>query len=238
MSEFNFSSFSTESAVSTTKPQLKPYDSYKVKYAGSRVEHVNGKKDADKVWDILKIRFEGEKGYYEESVFFLNEEDKKRPTFKNKEGHDYERPSRFENTMTLLIQLATVLNPEAAKKFQGVLPKCKSFEDVANAFIKVLEKEQGKEIYIKLLGRNSNGTVYAALPNCCNLTKEGERYPVNVFSNEDNFNWSAYELQKQSEYKNAKPTPMSGNKGSEDVLNSIDSVQGGEDDFDINSLLS
>lgn len=237
MSEFNFSSFSTESAVNTSKPQLKPFNSYKVKYAGSRVEHMNGKKDPDKVWDILKIRFEGESGYYEESVFFLNEEDKKRPIFQNREGHDYERPSRFENTMTLLIQLATVLNPDSAKKFQGILPKCKSFNDVATSFIKVLEKEQGKEIYIKLLGRNSNGTVYSALPSCCGLTKEGERFPINIFSNEDNFNWSAYELQKQSEYKNAKPTQMSNNSGSESTLSSIDSVNEDGEDFDINSLL-
>jgi hypothetical protein len=102
---------------------------------------------------------------------------------------------------------------------------------------KVLEKEQGKEIYIKLLGRNSNGTVYAALPSCCGLTKEGERFPINIFSNEDNFNWSAYELQKQSEYKNAKPTQMSNNSGSESTLSSIDSVNEDGEDFDINSLL-
>ena len=238
MSEtFNFGSFSTTSAVNTSKPQLKPYNSYKVKYAGSRIEHVNGKKDPDKVWDILKIRFEGEAGYFEEPVFFLNEDDKKRPVYQNKDGHDYERPSRFENTMTMLIQLATILNPEAAKKFQGVLPKCKSFEDVANAFIKVLEKEQNKELYIKLLGRTSNGSVYASLPNCCGLTKEGERFPINIFSTEDNFNWSAYELQKQAEYKNAKPTTMGKNTGSEEALNSIDSVGEDNEDFDLNSLL-
>ena len=135
--------------------------------------------------------------------------------------------------MTLLIQLATVLNPESAKKFQGVLPKCKSFDDVATSFIKVLEKEQGKEIYIKLLGRNNNGSVYATLPNCCGLTRDGERFPINVFSNEDNFNWSAYELQKQSEYKNAKPTSM-GNS-STDVVNNIDSTQ--EEEIDFDSLL-
>ena len=142
MSEFSFSSFSNVSAVSTSKSQLKPYNSYKVKYAGSKIEHVQGKKDVDKVWDILKIRFEGEEGYYEESVFFLNDNDKERPKYKNAEGHEYERPSRFENTMTLLIQLASVLNEESAKKFQSVLPKCRSFEDVANSFIKVLEKEK------------------------------------------------------------------------------------------------
>lgn len=234
MSEFSFGSFSTTSAVNTSKPQLKPYNSYKVKYSGSRIEHMNGKKDPDKIWDILKIRFEGEDGYYEESVFFLTEEDKTRPVYKNKEGHDYERPSRFENTMTLLIQLATILNPEAAKKFQAVLPKCKSFNDVASSFIKVLEKEQGKEIYIKLLGRTSNGSVYASLPSCCGLSKEGERFPINVFSNEDNFNWSSYELQKQSEYKNAKPTTMSSSTPSETNLSSAEEEG---DDFDINSLL-
>lgn len=237
MSEFNFGSFSTTSAVNTSKPQLKPYDSYKVKYAGASIQHTPGKKDPTKVWDILKIRFEGEDGYYEESVFFLNEEDKKRPVYKNAEGHEYERPSRFENTMTLLIQLATVLNPEAAKKFQATLPKCKSFEDVANVFIKVLEKEQNKELYIKLLGRTSNGAVYATLPACCGLNKEGERFPINVFSQKDDFNWSAYELQKQNEYRNAKPTTMKSNTTSNDVIPTADVVQEDSSDFDIESLL-
>jgi hypothetical protein len=238
MSEFNFGSFSTTSAVNTSKPQLKPYNSYKVKYAGSRIEHMNGKKDPEKVWDILKIRFEGEDGYYEESVFFLNDNDKERPKYKNAEGHEYERPSRFENTMTLLIQLATVLNPEAAKKFQAALPKCRSFEDVANVFIKVLEKEQNKELYIKLLGRTSNGAVYASLPSCCGLSKDGERFPINVFSQKDDFNWSAYELQKKNEYLNAKPTAMSSSKPSEDLTSSIDTATTDSSEFDIDSLLN
>lgn len=237
MSEFNFGSFSTTSAVNTSKPQLKPYNSYKVKYAGASIQHTPGKKDPSKVWDILKVRFEGEDGYYEESVFFLNEEDKKRPVFKNAEGHEYERPSRFENTMTLLIQLATVLNPEAAKKFQATLPKCKSFEDVANVFIKVLEKEKDKELYIKLLGRTSNGAVYASLPACCGLSREGERFPINVFSLKDDFNWSSYELQKQTEYRNAKPTPVKSSTPTENALSSIDSVQEDSSDFNLDELL-
>lgn len=236
MSEFNFSSFSTENAVSTSKPQLKPYNSYKVKYAGSRIERVQGKKDIDKVWDILKIRFEGEEGYYEESVFFLTEEDKQRPVYKNNEGHEYERPSRFENTMTLLIQLASVLNADAAKKFQANLGKCKSFNDVAKVFSTVLEKELNKELYIKLLGRNSNGAIYAALPSCCGLTRDGERFPINVFSNKDDFKWTAYELSKQAEYKNAKPTSMD-SKTNMAVGASIDSTSGSEDEIDFESLL-
>lgn len=233
MEQFDYSSFSTTSAVNTSRPQLKPYNSYKVTYAGSRIDKIAGKKDPDKVWEILKIRFEGEEGYFEESVFFLNPEDKNRPVYKNAEGHEYSRPSRFENTMTMLIQLATILNPEAAKKFQGILPKCKSFEDVANSFITVLKKEENKELYIKLLGRNSNGSVYAALPACCGLDRNGVRFPINIFSLKDDFNWSSYELQKQSEYRNAKPTQMS----SSSLDNSIDSASEEEGEIDFDSLL-
>lgn len=234
MSEFNFGSFSTTSAVSTSKSQLKPYNTYKVKYAGAKVEHIAGKKDPSKVWDILKIRFEGEEGYYEESVFFLTPEDKNRPEYENREGHKYNKPSRFENTMMLLIQLITVLNEESAKKFQAILPKCKSFDDVATSFIKVLEKEQNKELYIKLLGRNNNGSVYAALPACCGL-KDDELFPVNVFSLKDDFKWTSYELQKQSEYQNAKPTKMESAPATDDIVGVPTS--GSEDEIDFEKLL-
>lgn len=236
--EFSFGSFSSESAVNTSKPQLKPYNSYKVKYVGSRIEKVTKKDDANSSWDCIKIRFEGDSGYYEHSVFFIQNDDnkaKERPKFKNAQGREYERPSQFENTMTLLIQLATILNEDSAKKFQAFLPKCKSFEDVANAFIKVLEKDKNKELYIKLLGRVSNGAVYATLPACCGLSREGERFPINVFSKEDNFNWSAYELGKKAEYENAKPTPVKSSE-SDDIIGD-NSDKDNEEDIDFDSLL-
>jgi len=57
-----------------------------------------------------------------------------------------------------------------------------------------------------LVGRNNNGTVYAALPRACGLNKKGEIFPVNFIG--DNLFFSNYELTQQNAYRNAKPTSM------------------------------
>lgn len=70
--ELNFN-LSAAPAVSTSKPRLKPYEIHRVKLADVKVETLKGKKDPDAVYEILKVRFENNDGYYEESIFFPKE---------------------------------------------------------------------------------------------------------------------------------------------------------------------
>ena len=71
--ELNFN-LSAAPAVSTSKPRLKPYEIHRVKLADVKVETLKGKKDPDAVYEILKVRFENNDGYYEESIFFPKKE--------------------------------------------------------------------------------------------------------------------------------------------------------------------
>ncbi len=208
---FNLGSFSNATVVNTSKPQLKPYGSYKVKITDIKIETVT-KKDNSKSWETIKIYFEGEQGNYTHTIFFPNltegSEDVTRPKLTNDDGHEYERPSALENTMYLILQILTVINPVGADKFKKILPQAKDFKQLADVFIKLVNEKKSKEVWIKLIGRNSKGSIYATLPSCIGLNKADELFPINVISTEDNFNWSAYELDKQKEYLNAKPTTM------------------------------
>lgn len=234
MSEFNFGSLATTQATSNVQQRLKPWGIYPVKFAGARKETIQGKKDPSATYEILKVRFDGEDGYYEESIFYPKDGDDQRPTYTSKDGHEYQGASSFDRTMTFIAQVAEVLNPEGFKKMQEASSKFKSFDDVVKAFITITDKVKGKETKLKLVGRTQNGNVVAALPKFVAVNKNGEKFTCDNFLGDKLF-FSAYEETKKAEYLNAKPTEMS-NSGSTMATN-VDGVSGGSEDIDFNSLL-
>lgn len=235
MSEFNFGTLATTQATSNAQARLKPWGIYPVKFAGARKEVIQGKKDPNATYEILKVRFDGEDGYYEESIFFPKPGDEKRPVYKNKDDHEYEGASSFERTMTFIAQVAEVLNPEGFKKMQAASAKFKSFDDVVTAFIKITDPAKGKETNLKLVGRTQNGTVVPSLPKFVAINKNGEKFTSDNFLGDKLF-FSAYEESKRAEYLNAKPTEM-GKAIHEDIP--VNTMSGSEDegDIDFNSLL-
>ena len=234
---FNFGSLATTQATSNNQQRLKPWGIYPVTFAGARVDHVQGKKDPDAVYDILKVRFEGAEGYYEESIFFPKPEDEKRPVYKNKEGHDYDGPSSFERTMTFIAQVASILNPDGFKKMQEQSSKFRSFDDVAKAFIAVTDKAKGKETNLKLVGRTQqNGQVTPALPKFVAVNKNGEAFTCDNFIGDKLF-FSDYENARRTEYLNAKPTEVGNTNVATDEVNDFDSSTKGSEEIDFNSLL-
>ena len=207
MGSLNFGSFANVNAVSTSKRTLKPYGSYLVKFEGAEIISGSKKDDPTATYQAIDLKFEGEEGVFNKRVFFPKDSDGERPKFKNSEtGHEYERPSNFENTMYLMIQLLQVLNPAGAEKFQMAIPKAKDFAQLAEVFVKLVNVKKGNELYIKLVGRNSDGTIYAELPNCVGLNKQNELFPINAFSLKDDFKWSNYEMQEKAKYESAKPS--------------------------------
>ena len=234
---FNFGSLATTQSVSNVQQRLKPWDIYPVKFVGARVERISGKKDPNAVYDILKVRFEGESGYYEESIFFPKPEDTKRPVYQNKEGHDYEGASAFERTMTFIAQVAGVLNPEGFKKMQEQSSKFRNFDDVAKAFIAVTDKAKGKETHLKLVGGTSNGQVIPKLPKFVAVTKTGEAFTCDNFIGDKLF-FSEYENSRRAEYMNAKPTTVGNPVVTTDPVNNFDNTSTeAEEEIDFNSLL-
>lgn len=236
MSEFNFGSLATTQATSNVQQRLKPWGIYPVKFSGARKETIKGKKDPNTVYEILKVRFDGVDGYYEESIFYPKDGDEKRPTYTSKEGHEYQGASSFDRTMTFIAQVAEVLNPEGFKKMQAASAKFRSFDDVVTAFIKITDAAKGKETNLKLVGRTQNGTVVASLPKFVAINKNGEKFTCDNFLGDKLF-FSAYEESKKAEFANAKPTNMDVESNSITAQEVDGRVAGSEDSIDFDSLL-
>ncbi len=230
--EMNFGSLATVQATSGSK-RLKPWDIYPVKFKGVEIREITGKKDPSMTYKILTTKFEGENGYYNEDTFFPTEASAKRNTYKNKEGHEKEMPSGFEQTMTYIAQLAGVLNPEGFKKMQAASSKFKSFDDVCKALITILTPKIGTECFIKLIGRNRDGRVQPAFPNITALNKDGEVFTSDNFISlkKEILGFTEYEEAQMQAFKNAKPTNMP-TETKADTLS-----HGSEDDDDFSDLL-
>lgn len=233
MNEFNFGSLATTQAVSNALPRLKPWGIYPVTFAGARKETMQGRKDPNATYEMMKVRFEGEDGYYEETIFYPELKDTQRPTYTNKEGHEYQGASAFERTMTFIAQVAEVLNPEGFKKMQEQSSKFKNFDQVVTAFIKITDPAKGKKTNLKLVGRTVGGVYGAALPKFVAVNKSGEKFTCDNFIGDRLF-FSAYEESHKKEYENAKPTTMI--DSSSNIVTNIDTPTS-SDDIDFESLL-
>lgn len=231
MSEFNFGSLATTQATSNVQQRLKPWGIYPVKFTGARKETIQGRKDPNATYEILKVRFDGEDGYYEESIFYPKDGDDQRPTYTSKDGHEYQGASSFDRTMTFIAQVAEVLNPEGFKKMQEFSAKFRTFDDVVKTFIKVTDAAKGKETHLKLVGRTQNGSMVASLPKFVAVNKNGEKFTCDNFIGDKLF-FSAYEETKKAEYQSAKPTTMDSVPA-----NNVDTISAGSEDIDFESLL-
>lgn len=232
----NFNTFGDLDAVASGNRRLAPWGIYKVKFVSAKKDSITGKKDISKTYDVLKIRFEGEDGYYEESVFYPSDDQFfERRTFTNRDGGEYQMPSNWERVQTMLAQLGTVLNKEGFEKFQAASRKgaFKSFDDVIKGFIKIMEPAVGKETNLKLVGHtDKNGNINAVLPKFVAINKEGKLFVSDNFVGEKLY-FSAYEERQKATMENAKPTNMPSN----DDLG-IDKTESKEslDDIDFSDL--
>ena len=229
----DFGSLAKTQAVSGSR-RLKPWGIYPVKFKGIEVREIQGKKDPTMTYKILTTKFEGENGYFNEDTFFPTEASSKRNTYKNKEGHEKEMPSGFEQTMTYIAQLAGVLNPDGFKKMQAASSKFKSFDDVCKALDTILNPKVGTDCFVKLIGRTRDGRVQPAIPNITALNKDGEVFTSDNFISlkEELLGFTEYEETQMKAYKKAKPTTMP-------VSESVDdhSGHGSEDNDDFSDLL-
>jgi len=207
---FNFNSLENTSFTSTAGQYLRPYDIYKVNLTKIEKTELKGSKDPNATYPIIALEFTGcgdNKGVFTTNLFIpTSEQDMERPTFKNNEGHEYQRPSRFENFQFTLMQIVHALNPTGEEKIKANASKIKSIDQFIDLIIKALVGKEKVETELKLVGRNNNGTIYAALPAACGLNKAGEIFPVNFIG--ENLFFTNYELTQQKAYQNAKPTNM------------------------------
>lgn len=228
--DFNFNSLATNNFSSNSGSHLRPYNIYKVNLTKIEKTELKGSKDPNAVYPIVALEFTGcgeDKGVFSTNLFIpTSEKDMERPTYQNNNGHDYQRPSRFENFQYTLMQIVHALNPDGEEKIKANASKIKTIDQFIELIIKALKGKDKVETNLKLVGRNNNGTIYAALPNACGLNKSNEVFPVNFIG--DNLFFTNYELQQQKNYQNAKPTDMSQTENNPDVNN--------DDDLDISDL--
>ena len=207
---FNFNSLSETSYVSNSGQYLRPYDIYKVNLTKIEKTVVKGKDGTE--YPVVGLEFAGcgdVKGAFTANLFIpYSEKDMERPTFKNNEGHEYNRPSSFENFQYTLMQIVHALNPVGEEKIKANASKIKTIDQFVDLIIKALTGKESVETYLKLVGRTNEGTVYAALPSACGLNKKGEIFATNFIGEEKDLFFSNYELTQQKAYRNAKPTNM------------------------------
>ena len=228
--DFNFNSLATNNFLLNSGSHLRPYNIYKVNLTKIEKTELKGSKDPNAVYPIVALEFTGcgeDKGIFSTNLFIpTSEKDMERPTYQNNNGHDYQRPSRFENFQYTLMQIVHALNPTGEEKIKANASKIKTIDQFIDLVIKALNGKDKIETNLKLVGRNNNGTVYASLPNACGLNKSNEVFPVNFIG--DNLFFTNYELQQQKNYQNAKPTDMSQTENNPDVNDN--------DDLDISDL--
>ena len=228
---FNFSNLNTTEFSSNAGAYLRPYDIYTVNLTKIEKTILKGSKDPNAEYPVVALEFTGtgdNKGTFSANLFIpTTDDDMKRPVFKNNEGHEYERPSRFENFQFTLMQIVHALNPAGEEKIKANASKIKTIDQFIDLIIKALAGKNNVETNLKLVGRDNNGTIYAALPNACGLNKAGEVFPVNFIG--DNLFFTNYELTQQKKYQNAKPTNMdkvesASNDSSSDNIN-LDDIE-------------
>lgn len=206
MSDMNFG-FSSASAVRNTRRPLAPWGIYKVKFTGAEIATFKGSKDPSVEYKVLRFNFENEDGYYSESLFFPKEGDDVDREYENN-GGIMKFPSNFKVTMSTVKQTLQVLSPKGWEAVQKASAKFKSFDDVANAAIKVLDKVKGTETEIKLVGRVSKGKIVAKIPTIIRYNKDGELYVSDNYIGTKLY-FTDYEEGERNKYLNAKPTTPS-----------------------------
>lgn len=248
---FNFGNLSNVKPASTTS-YLKPYGIYKdvtIKSAEVR----EGTSSAGNAWKSLNITFGNNEGIYSHSLFYFDEKDEKnwtRGTMDMPNGGKRELPSTAEELQNAIAAIGFTFFPEDFKKLQQVASKVQSTEQLMDYFKKFIDKNLGKNpTDMKLVGRNSNGRVYATFPKFTGIAqaKDEKRAAENNINVGDWYTWmvspfgqnltfSAYEQQKADEYHNAKPTTMDSDKTT-DPVNDFDSPSKESEDIDFDSLI-
>ena len=196
--------FSAESAVRNTRRPLAPWGIYKVKFTGAEIATFKGHKDPNAEYKVLRFNFENEDGYYSESLFFPKDGDDQRRSYESN-GGTVQMPSSLELTMAVVKQTLQVLSPKGYAAVQKASAKFKSFDDVANATVQVLDKVKGIETNLKLIGRVRDGKVVAQIPRLVGISKDGEAFISDNYIG-DKLYFSDYEEGKRAEFLNTKTT--------------------------------
>ena len=206
----NFSINSNESSISSKRnTRLKPFEIHTVTFDGAEIK--SGTSKAGNEFKLLQLTFSNKNGIAEPTIFWPDlERDGIREVRTAKDGHEYETPSRWEQTKTVISQTLETLSPEGFKKMQELSSKFKTFDDMANGFVKLVNKCIGTEVDVKFNGYvNKQGYMQLTFPNIVGITKKGELFVSDNYIVHGNLGLSEYEMRKAKDLAETKPTKMS-----------------------------
>ena len=234
---FSFNNLANTSFSNNSAQHLRPYEIYPVNLTKIEKTELKGSKDPNASYPVVALEFTGtgdNKGIFSENIFIPTKDE----DFERRENPNSHKlmTSSFDQFQFTLMQIVEAINPAGAQKIKEKLSKlsAKNVREFADkcvpvfidAVIKVLDGKNNVEVYLKLVGRNNNGTVYARLPNACLIGRSGNPEPLNFISADSSkLYFSNYEIGQMKAYKDAKPTKM------EDVENP-DTQEGSDLDLD------
>lgn len=174
-------------------------------------------------WKAMYINFSCPEGSYNHSIFYpMSDKDFERREQEMPNGGKRQYPSNWEQARNTMAAIGFTFFPEDFTKMQEASAKATSFEQIASMFIKCVEKNKGKvHTNMKLVGKSTNGSVYAALPSCVGIAEAntpekaannnvnvGEWYTWMVSPFGDKLFLNDHEKNAKKALEEAKPTNM------------------------------
>lgn len=216
---------------------LKPYGIYdNISVKETKVS--SGTSEAGNNWKRLDITLGNDEGIHTHNIFYPNEKNPKdveRPEYDQSNGGKRKAPSRIEELQNQIASFGFAFFPDDFEKLRALLPKITTVEQLMEVFKKFLDKSIDKtKTSMKLVGRNSDGHIYATLPKFTGIAQAndekkaaqnnvnvGEWYTWRISPFGDNLAFSNYEQTQADKYRSAKPTNMDSvipnSNGSEDT---------------------
>ena len=206
-------SFSTTAGASqsTAKPKLEGNNIHTVKFESCKIEDIQGKKDPDKVYKVLKFRYSNDDGYYEHTIFEPSADDFKRTEteFTNKQGNKEKipQPSRAESMMLFFKHNIDAFVPAVANAIDTGKQNlsAKDWDELRKLVVAIMTKGSNNESKIKLLKDKNGDHTFTGF--FTGLTREGKAYVKNNFIGEK-IQFSTYEATRIKNELEAKPTNM------------------------------
>lgn len=209
MAGINFSISTNESSISSKRnTRLAPFAIHTVTFDGAEIK--TGTSKAGNDFKLLQLTFSNKEGSAEMTIFWPDPtKDGIRETRTAKDGHEYEVPSRWDQTKAVITQTLETLSPEGYKKMSELSTKFKTFDDMVNVFVKLVNKCIGTEVDIKLNGYvNKQGYMQLTFPNIVGINKKNELFVSDNYIGHGNLGLSDYEMRRAKELADTKPTRM------------------------------
>lgn len=207
-------SFSTTAGASqsTSKPKLPGNSIHRVKFESCKSEDIQGKKDADKVYKVLKFRYSNEEGYFEHTVFEPTGKDfiRQETEFTNKQGNKEKipQPSNAETMMLFFKHNIDAFVPAVGAAIDSEKQQlgAATWDELRKLVIAIMTKGVNVESNIKLLKNKDGEPIFPGF--FTGLTKEGKAYVKNNFIG-PKLQFSTYEATRITNEASARVTPVS-----------------------------